>query len=183
MRAAVITVSTSVASGFRQDGTAHLLRDLAERLGADDVRREVLPDDRHRLEARLRHWADREGCHLVLTSGGTGLAPTDQTPEATRTVVDRLAPGIPEAMRMVSRRYTEYWMLSRAVAGVRGHTLIVNFPGNPDSVRQTGDALVPALRHALVLISGGQPHPHGHHGDRGARDEGAEHASDVPGNI
>src|SRR5688572_23767048 len=136
-------------------------------LGADEVKGEVVPDDRDRLAARLRRWADTEGCALVLTSGGTGFAPTDLTPEATRTVIERDAPGIAEAMRMVSRRHTEHWMLSRAIAGIRGHTLIVNFPGSPNSIRETADYLAPALQHALDLLAGRQPHPHDHPPARG----------------
>jgi molybdopterin adenylyltransferase len=159
----VITVSTSVASGLADDGSGPLLRDLAARLGAEDVQYEVLPDDRDAIAASIRRWCDDEDCAMVLTSGGTGFALSDQTPEATRAVVEREAPGIPEAMRAASREHTEYWMLSRAAAGIRGSALIVNFPGNPASVRQTADALAPALGHALALLAGGQPHPHHHH--------------------
>jgi molybdopterin adenylyltransferase len=163
----VITVSTSVASGLAEDGSGPLLRELAARLGAEDVQYEVLPDDRDQISASLRRWCDDQDCAMVLTSGGTGFALTDQTPEATREVVEREAPGIGEAMRAASREHTEYWMLSRATAGIRGNALIVNFPGNPASVRQTADALAPALEHALALLAGGQPHPHGHrHGHR-----------------
>ncbi len=162
MRAAVITVSTSAAAGSREDASGPLLDELARDLGADEVAVEVVPDDRQRIEQRLLHWADDEECELVLTSGGTGFSPTDVTPEATRAVVERLAEGIPEAMRMVSREHTPNWMLSRAVAGTRGRTLIVNFPGNPNSLRQTAGALGPALRHALALLAGGGPHPHEH---------------------
>ena len=162
MRAAVITISTSVAAGRHDDDSGPLLRDLARRLGAERVDSEVLPDDRERIAQRLRHWADSEGCALVLTSGGTGFAPTDQTPEATRAVLEREAPGIPEAMRAASRPHTEHWMLSRAAAGVRGHTLIVNFPGNPVSLSQTAEELAPALTHALELLAGHQPHARAH---------------------
>ena len=162
MWAAVITISTSVSAGRHDDASGPLLGDLARRLGAERVESEVVADDRERIAQRLRHWAD-EGCALVLTSGGTGFAPTDQTPEATRAVLDREAPGIPEAMRAASRPHTEYWMLSRAAAGVRGRTLIVNFPGNPVSVGQTAEGLAPALAHALELLAGRQPHARAHH--------------------
>jgi molybdopterin adenylyltransferase len=157
----VITVSTAVAAGFGRDESGPLLRDLARELGAEEVEGEVVPDDRDRLQASLRYWIDREGCRLVLTTGGTGFSPTDHTPEATRAVIEREAPGIPEAMRMVSRRHTEHWMLSRAAAGIRGQSLIVNFPGSPNSIRETADFLAPGLRHALDLLAGRQPHPHG----------------------
>jgi molybdenum cofactor synthesis domain-containing protein len=95
----------------------------------------------------------------VLTTGGTGLAPTDVTPEATRSVIEREAPGIPHAMREASRPHTRHWMLSRAVAGTRGASLIVNFPGNPASIDQTGEAIADAITHALALIAG---RPSGH---------------------
>jgi molybdenum cofactor synthesis domain-containing protein len=122
--------------------------------------REVLPDRQGKIEERLRHWADEAEVELVMTSGGTGLSPDDVTPEATRAVLEREAPGIAEAMRAASRPHTPYWMLSRGVAGVRGSTLIVNFPGSPRSVDQTGEALVAALPHALALLAGKRPaHP------------------------
>ena len=160
MRAAILTVSTSVAAGEAQDDSGPLLRGLAERLGAASVESEAVPDDRERIEARLRHFSDQQRCGLVLTSGGTGFAPSDVTPEATRTVIERDAPGIPEAMRAASREHTPHWMLSRAAAGIRGTTLIVNFPGNPKSITQTAQALEAALAHALELLAGGHPHPH-----------------------
>jgi molybdenum cofactor synthesis domain-containing protein len=94
-----------------------------------------------------------------MTSGGTGLSPSDLTPEATRAVIDREAPGIAEAMRAASRPHTPYWMLSRALAGARGATLIINFPGSPASIEQGGEALREALPHALALLAGGTP-PH-----------------------
>jgi molybdenum cofactor synthesis domain-containing protein len=94
----------------------------------------------------------------VLTSGGTGFAPTDVTPEASRAVIERDAPGLAEALRLASRGHTEHWMLSRAVAGIRGRTLIVNFPGQPRSIREAGDALAAALPHALALLAGEHPH-------------------------
>jgi molybdenum cofactor synthesis domain-containing protein len=90
----------------------------------------------------------------VLTTGGTGFSPNDLTPEATRAVVEREAPGIPEAMRAASRPHTRHWMLSRGVAGIRGTTLIVNFPGNPKSIREAGEAIAGALPHALELLAG-----------------------------
>jgi molybdenum cofactor synthesis domain-containing protein len=106
----------------------------------------------------LRRLCDEGDCDLVLTSGGTGLSRTDVTPEATRAVLDREAPGIPEAMRSLSREHTSKWMLSRAVAGTRGKALIVNFPGNPPAIEQTGAALIEPLRHALRLLSGDATH-------------------------
>jgi molybdenum cofactor synthesis domain-containing protein len=154
MRAAIITVSTSRSAGEGEDESGARLAELAEQIGVQLAGREVIPDDRGIIEERLRHWADEEECELVLTSGGTGVAPNDLTPEATRAVIEREVPGIAEAMRIASRPHTRHWMLSRAVAGVRGSSLIVNFPGAPASIRQTGEAIGPSLVHAAELIAG-----------------------------
>jgi|SRR5829696_1595579 len=154
MRAAVITVSTSRATGSgAPDEGGPRLEAVVERLGGELAGRDVIPDDRDAIAARLRHWIDEEGCDLVLTTGGTGLAPTDFTPEATRDVIEREAPGIAEALRAASRAHTDKWMLSRGVAGTRGRALIVNFPGSPRSIDQTAPELEPALTHALGLLS------------------------------
>jgi molybdopterin adenylyltransferase len=158
MRAAIITVSTSKAAGEGEDESGPALAELVERLGAQLHGRDVVSDDRAQIEARLRYWVE-DGCDLVLTSGGTGLSQTDVTPEATRAVIEREAPGIAEAMRAASREHTPHWMLSRAIAGTRGATLIVNFPGNPKAIRETADAIAPALPHALALLAG---HPSDH---------------------
>jgi molybdopterin adenylyltransferase len=158
-RAAVITISTSKAAGEGVDESGPKLAELAEQLGAEIVGRDVIADVRETIEARLRHWVSDERCALVLTSGGTGLSASDVTPEATRAVIDREIPGIAEAMRDASRAHTPNWMLSRAVAGVCGSSLVINFPGSPRSIEQTGQALLPAIGHALRLISGGDaPH-------------------------
>jgi molybdopterin adenylyltransferase len=154
----VITVSSSRAAGQGEDDSGPVLAKLARALDLEVAGAEVVTDDVDAISARLRHWADDQGCALVLTSGGTGLAPTDVTPEATRAVIEREAPGIAEAMRAASRPHTPHWMLSRAVAGTRGRTLIVNFPGNPRAIGETGDALAAALPHALALLAGERPH-------------------------
>jgi molybdopterin adenylyltransferase len=159
IRAAVLTVSTSRAAGKDGDEGGDALVEYASALGAQIVGREVIPDDLELVAERLRHWADQERCQIVLTTGGTGFTPTDLTPEATRLVIEREAPGIPEAMRAASRPHTKHWMLSRAVAGIRGSTLIVNFPGSPRSITEAGDAIAEALPHALKLIQG-QPDTH-----------------------
>lgn len=123
----MITISTSKAAGEGEDESGPALAEFARGLGAEIAATEVIPDDRAGIEERLRHWSDAEGCDLVLTTGGTGFAPTDVTPEATLAVIEREAPGIAEAMRAASREHTRHWMLSRAVAGIGGATLIVNF--------------------------------------------------------
>jgi molybdopterin adenylyltransferase len=154
-RAAIITISTSkAAGGGGEDESGACLARLAERVGAEVAARELIPDDRAKIEARLCHWAAVEDCALVLTTGGTGLSPSDLTPEATRAVIEREAPGIAEAMRGASRAHTANWMLSRGVAGVRGATLIVNFPGSPRSIEQAGAGIADALPHALEVLAG-----------------------------
>jgi molybdenum cofactor synthesis domain-containing protein len=154
MRAALLTVSTSKARGEGEDESGARLAELVAELGLEVAAREVVPDERGTVESRLTHFCDELGVALVLTSGGTGLSPDDVTPEATRAVLDREAPGIAEAMRAASRPHTAHWMLSRGVAGTRGRTLIVNFPGSPRSIGQCGEALAAALPHALALLSG-----------------------------
>jgi molybdopterin adenylyltransferase len=154
MRATVLTISTSRAGGEAKDESGDRLAELARRLGAEAVDREVLADDQELIESRLRHWADDQRCELILTTGGTGLAPTDVTPEATAAVIDRPAPGIAEAIRRASEPHTELWMLSRGLAGARRSTLIVNLPGSPTSIDQTAPVLLKALPHALALLRG-----------------------------
>lgn len=153
-RAAVITISTSKARGEGVDEGGPALAAFAAGLGAEVVGTEVIGDERELIEGRLRWWCDEGGCELVLTTGGTGFAPSDVTPEATRAVIEREAPGLAEAMRHASREHTRHWMLSRAVAGIRGRTVIVNFPGNPRSIEQAGAAIAGALPHALALLAG-----------------------------
>ncbi|MGB2851374.1 MAG: MogA/MoaB family molybdenum cofactor biosynthesis protein [Solirubrobacterales bacterium] len=153
-RAAVLTISTSRAAGEAVDQGGPALASFAETLGLEVEVRETITDDAVLISERLRHLCDEVGVALILTTGGTGFAPTDVTPEATRAVIERQAPGIAEAMRAVSRDHTPHWMLSRAVAGIRDATLIINFPGSPKSISEIGAALRPALPHALALLSG-----------------------------
>jgi molybdenum cofactor synthesis domain-containing protein len=153
-RAAIITISTSRAAGGGPDESGARLEVLARSLDLEVLAAELIPDERALIEERLRHYSDTEACALILTTGGTGLAMSDVTPEATLAVIDREAPGIPHALREASRPHTQHWMLSRARAGTRGASLIVNFPGSPASIDQAGEALRPALRHALALLAG-----------------------------
>ena len=155
-RAAVITVSTSRAAGEAgEDESGPALAAYAQRLGAEVIGTEVIPDDRELIAGRLRWWSDEGGCELVLTTGGTGFSPSDVTPEATRDVIDREAPGLAEAMRAASRDHVRLWMVSRGVAGTRERTLIVNFPGRPESIEQAGAGVADAIPHALKLLAGG----------------------------
>lgn len=153
-RAAIISISTSRAAGGGPDESGAKLEQFVRDLGLDVHALELIPDDRERIEELLRRYSDEERCDLILTSGGTGLSPTDVTPEATLAVLERQAPGIPHALREASRAHTRNWMLSRAQAGTRGASLIVNFPGSPASIEQAGEALAPALTHALALLAG-----------------------------
>jgi molybdopterin adenylyltransferase len=155
IKAAILTVSDSRSAGEAEDESGARLAEFAESLGAEVVARQVVGDEREQIEAQLRGWADGGGCDLVLTTGGTGFAPRDVTPEATRAVIEREAPGIAEAMRLASREHTDLWMVSRGVAGVRGRALIVNFPGAPKSIAETGPAIAAALRHAVELLRRG----------------------------
>ena len=151
--AAVLTISTSRARGEGEDESGPALAEFAESVGATVIGTEVIPDERELIEGRLRWWCDDGGCELVLTTGGTGFSLDDVTPEATRAVIEREAPGIGEAMRAASRDHTPMWMASRAIAGTRGRSLIVNFPGNPPAIEQAGAAIAEALPHMLGLLT------------------------------
>lgn len=154
MRIGILTVSDRTARGETEDASGPLLRQLVhERLGAEAAASAVTPDERHLIEEVLRRWADEEEIDLVLTTGGTGFAPRDVTPEATRAVIEREAPGFAEAMRAASLRVTPHAMLSRAVAGMRGRTLIINLPGSPKAARENLETILPALPHAIELLS------------------------------
>jgi molybdenum cofactor synthesis domain-containing protein len=149
---AVVVLSDRAAAGTRADACIPV---VADALGAAYaiVHERVLPDDVAALQAELIDLADRRRMPLVLTSGGTGLSPRDRTPQATSAVFDYDVPGIAEAMRAASAAFVRTAMLSRAVAGVRGSTLIVNLPGSPKAVRETLAVLLPALPHALELLA------------------------------
>lgn len=154
-RAAVLTISSSRAGGGgEEDRSGDELARFAESIGAEVVGRDLVPDQRGLIEDRINHYCDELRCDLVITTGGTGFGPDDVTPEATRTVCDRDAPGIAEAMRLASREHTPHWMLSRNYAGIRDDTLVVNFPGSPKAIGEAGAAIAGALPHALRLLRG-----------------------------
>src|SRR3954466_13343238 len=151
MRTAVLTISTSVARREAEDVAGPLLAHLAEEAGADVEAMEVIPDDFPLIEDRLHHFVDDEFT-FVFTTGGTGLTPDDVTPEATRAVIEREAPGIAEALRAESARHTPMGMLSRGAAGIADRTLIVNFPGSPKAVAQLFGVVAPVLEHAVRTL-------------------------------
>jgi molybdopterin adenylyltransferase len=151
VKAAVLTVSDGVAAGTREDASGELLGSLLERDGYE-VERRTVPDDHDAIARAIEVLA--EGARLVLTTGGTGVAPRDVTPEATLAVLDRKAPGIAEAIRADSIAKTPHGLLSRGVAGTRGATLVVNLPGSKGGCRDGYDVLRPALEHALHLLTG-----------------------------
>ncbi|MDQ3685379.1 MAG: MogA/MoaB family molybdenum cofactor biosynthesis protein [Acidobacteriota bacterium] len=157
IRAVAITLSDRCARGERKDESGAALAELLRAMGAEIVAREILPDDLEPLADCLRAYADRPDVNLIVTTGGTGLSPRDNTPEATRAVIEREVHGLAEAMRMETVKQTPTAMISRAVCGVRSGALIINLPGSPKGVRECFKVVEPVLSHAVALIAG-KPH-------------------------
>ena len=154
MRAVTITVSDRCARGEQKDESGAVLVELLRGMNAEIVAREILSDDLEPLIECLRRYADRPDVNLIATTGGTGVAPRDNTPEATRAVIDREAPGLSEAMRAKTLAVTPMAMLSRGVCGIRVNTLIINLPGSPKGVRECFAVIQPVLPHAVALLEG-----------------------------
>ncbi|HEX6551690.1 MAG TPA: molybdopterin adenylyltransferase [Ktedonobacteraceae bacterium] len=152
----VLTISDSAAIGAREDTSGERIRAMVTQLSEAVLSAgAIIPDEREQIEATLREWSDEKQVNLILTTGGTGLAPRDVTPEATKAVIEREAPGIAEAMRAFSLQQTPFGMLSRGVAGTRGHTLIINLPGSPKAVQECLECILPVLPHAVNLLTEG----------------------------
>ncbi len=156
----VLTISDSGAKGTREDTSGERIRKMVSQMPETVISAgAIIPDEREQIEATLREWSDEKHLNLILTTGGTGLGPRDVTPEATKAVIDREAPGIAEAMRAISIQHTLFGMLSRGVAGTRGRTLIINLPGSPNAVTECLECILPVLSHAInLLVDGPKEH-------------------------
>lgn len=154
IRTAIITLSDKGSAGERADESGQVIRELIADVGASAVHYEILPDEKSRISETLKKLSDSGSIDLILTTGGTGVAPRDVTPEATLAVIDRELPGMAEAMRADSLKKTPNAMISRAVAGIRKQTLIVNLPGSPKAVRENLAVILPALSHTIEKIKG-----------------------------
>ena len=158
IHAVVITSSDACAAGERKDESGATLVQLLTELGAEIVVKEIVNDDLEPQADKLRTYADRPDVNLIITTGGTGFGPRDNTPEATRRVIEREAPGLAEAMRMETLKNTRMAMISRGVCGIRSGTLIVNLPGSPKAVRESFEVIRPVLSHAIALLEGNTSH-------------------------
>jgi molybdenum cofactor synthesis domain-containing protein len=169
MKVALLTVSDRAAAGEREDQSGPTLRSIIERQGWSVVEEQIVPDDPARIKAKLIIWADEKAADLILTTGGTGFSPRDHTPEATIDVCDRMAPGLAEAMRSASLKITSHAMLSRAVAGIRDSTLIINLPGSPKGAKENLEVVLPALSHAVQLLKDPENAEKGHRSPGGGK--------------
>jgi molybdopterin adenylyltransferase len=155
-RAGILTISDSAFKGERADGSGPLIHRLLDKEGYKVVVHEIVPDEQHEIEKIFIAWTDGRTLDVIISTGGTGLSPRDVTPEATKSVIGREVPGIVDAVRVRGLQDTPRAMLSRAVAGIRARTLIVNLPGSPAAVQQGLEVLLPVLGHALKKIRGDQ---------------------------
>jgi len=153
MKIGILTVSDKGARGERADRSGPAIREIIEAAGGQVVRTAIVPDEEEDIRKALLAWSD-EGLDLVLTTGGTGFSPRDRTPEATKAVIERETPGLPEAMRRAGAERTPTAILSRAAAGIRGSTLIINLPGSERAVRESLAAILPALSHGIEILRG-----------------------------
>jgi molybdopterin adenylyltransferase len=157
VKAVVLTISTTLARGEGEDKSGPALVDLCEKAGLE-VEHELVSDDREAITAALVRHADEGGARFIFTTGGTGMTADDVTPEATRDVIDRDAPGFAETVRAESRNHTPLGILTRGVSGIRGRTLIVNFPGSPKAIDELFGVLAPTLAHVVRTLRGDGGH-------------------------
>jgi molybdopterin adenylyltransferase len=150
----ILTASDKGHAGMRNDESGKVIMDMAKEINAEIIDYVIVPDERKIISENLVRMSDQLNADLILTTGGTGFSPRDITPEATMDVVDRSAPGIPEAMRQKSLEITPMGMLSRAAAGIRNRTLIINMPGSPKAVRECMEVIIPVLKHAIEILKG-----------------------------
>ncbi|MGB7062848.1 MAG: MogA/MoaB family molybdenum cofactor biosynthesis protein [Candidatus Zixiibacteriota bacterium] len=154
IRVAIITVSDKGYAGEREDESGRVLKELVKKLPGEVSHYEIVPDEKKTIQRKLTTCCDQFKPDLILTTGGTGFAPRDVTPEATLEVIEKRTPGLSEAMRMESLKVTPRAMLSRAEAGIRGRTLIVNLPGSPKGAKECFQAILPALSHGIEILQG-----------------------------
>ena len=154
VRVSILTISDKGWRGQRYDKSGEVIRGSLSALDADVVEYEIVPDEKDVIARKLAEWADRGNIDIIVTTGGTGLAVRDVTPEATLSVVDRVVPGLAEAMRAETFHITPSAILSRAVAGVRGRCLIINLPGSPKAVQECLGVILPVIPHAVEIIKG-----------------------------
>lgn len=156
MKAGIITVSDKGFAGKREDVSGKVMKNIIKSmLDVESIEYAIVPDEVKKISAKLREFADKKHCHLILTTGGTGFTSRDVTPEATLKVIERMVPGIPETIRQKTLRKTPFAMLSRAVAGIRGKSFIINFPGSPKAVKECLEVIEHVLGHALELLDKG----------------------------
>lgn len=158
MKAAILTISDKGYKGEREDKSGEAISSMLEKAGAEIVAHKIVPDEKEMIKKELTEFCDQLKVDVVLTTGGTGLASRDITPEATAEVIDRMAPGFVEAIRAESLKVTPHALLSRAISGLRGQTLIVNLPGSEKAVRESLAVILPALPHAVEILQGRTEH-------------------------
>lgn len=157
----ILTVSDKGSRGEREDKSGSLLNELVQDMGGEVVTYTVAPDEQKTIEMLLKQYADEITCDLIITTGGTGIAERDWTPEATKSIIEKEVPGLPELMRTATYTKTKFSSLTRGTAGIRGKSLIINLPGSPKAVRECFEAIVEVLPHALELLQGNTEHSKG----------------------